>query len=141
MKQFFLERTTYIGLIATLGVVLTAIYSLILTGGKDTYVFSSKFLLQFVGFIILMEALDFFVIEKIWEKKEWKYQTVMAGYLISFLVVSIGFHWFPMEPHIIIASIIMFILIAFVMYQYSILWWKREEKKWNEYIEKMNQQP
>ena len=51
MKQFFLERTAYIGLISTLGIVLMASYFLILTGGKDTSSFSSKFLLQYVGFI------------------------------------------------------------------------------------------
>lgn len=140
MKQFFLERTVYIGLISTLGIVLMASYFLIMTGGNDTSSFSSKFLLQYVGLIVLMELLDFFVIDPVRIKKGWKYPRVMAGYLLIFLGIGVVLNWFPIQPQIILSFILIFIIITYVINRYSVFRWKEEEKKWNEYIEKINQQ-
>ena len=140
MKQFFLERTAYIGLISTLGLVLMASYFLILTGGNDTLSFSSKFVLQYVGLIALIELFDFFVINPVKIKNGWKYSSVMTGYLLIFLGIGVVLDWFPIQPKIILSFIIIFIIITLVINRYSVLRWREEERKWNEYIEKINQQ-
>ncbi|HIS61788.1 MAG TPA: hypothetical protein IAC14_06010 [Candidatus Scybalomonas excrementigallinarum] len=150
MKQFITTRTAYITIIFTMGILLQCLIAI-----GDCAIqqipfmdisFSVEFLLQFLGAIVLVEVIDYFLVEDYIigriKNMKWSFCFVLVAaiYFPIMLFIAKLLNWFSFTIGSISKFTIIYVGITFFLYFYNKARWKREEKILNSYIEQIKRE-